>query len=407
MKLPTCVNNLPRFHIFYYYITVLLLPLGFYINYDCDCYYNLYADHSFIQDAYYWAEAWLLYVIFSVLFIGYLNFFWLNRKPLSKVTYVGNRGLVDIFFLTIAFLYLYAMLIDVATVKSSTGSSRAVELLMAFFQPYFLILLYLYSFIRSRTVFYWFILLLYIVGSFYSGFLLGLMFYIAPLFFLDILKIKLRYKFLIFLLLLSILFIYKILKWLWLNEISVSDFSEFAEKSGAGSVGEYYFWINLSKGIISRFDVASSIALYNSKFEYQISLLSNELRFSPIFQGYIGSLFYKLFVANDLGSLNSEINYLLYSSDDSYLVFPLPMYFKFGFFYGVGVILYAIAVISTCMKICNYLPYKRNLWILCSIVFYITVFPGWFWALLNFAQSLLLFAFVMLFVCGYKKGSIL
>lgn len=413
--------QIPKAYQPYFFGTVAVLFSAFIVNSYCNCFYNLYSGYSFLDSSRTWLMYYFVYIIYSLSLLKIIDVVGFKVYFENKYSIVFDKSIflknkkIDLFILFVVCLHFLGVYFDVTSIKPSNPDLKYFSKLLALLQPYFLVLIYLYYYFYNKNKIYYLILIIYIFSALYSGFFLGLVFYILPLIYYQFKKIKsTNKKFLIITLFCLFLIIYKILKWTTLNGVALADIPDFIQQvQASGTQSESYpafgvgvgFVLRVISGIISRFDLVSSMTIYDLFFGGQFEALSTNSSLYPIFQGYLGSLIYKIIYGGHVDNINHVVNYLLYGERNSYIFFPLPSYFLFGHTYGILVSLYALMLVVVGFKICSFLPENYNIKILFSIVLYITLIPGWFWALSNFLQALILFI-VALKIAG-KSNNIL
>lgn len=329
------------------------------------------------------------YVIYSVVLY---SIFYIATAINFEFYYQPTGIIFDRLIFIISAFHLYLMSMGYGSVLRDAQLSNWVFIkLSALLQPYFLILIYLYINIKSDRIFYKIILTMYFVSAFISGFLMTLLFYMAPIFIIRYNSFFSRNFIKIFIGLTFLAPFYRILKYLYTVNFDLGSIER---------IGIIDVYLQSFVGIIDRFNFINNSYLY-SKYQSYFDELLSRVEFSPFFQSYFGNLICKIFTSSESSSINEYATYLIYNNFESYSFFPISSYFNSNIGLGMGLVLYLFGIVIFTTIISDYLDPTKHLLILSFVVIFVLGYSGWVWPLNNYVQALIVYGLLKKIV-GYR-----
>jgi hypothetical protein len=320
--------------------------------------------------------------------------------------YGGIRAIVNsesgkldfIFAIMLIFLVIAMMLTTVGSAVREGVTNRFVDLLFAFFQPFYLTIIYLYSKGGENGRIKSLVLVLFIFACLLSGFT-GYLLYIFPLVF-PFVKRKLGIRMGWVLVGLGICFlpVLRFSKFLFLRGVDAINFEQFGIKE---ALDYYSIFLEI---VIDRFSYVHNIIYIDNNIEFFISKF-NESHL-PFFQGYFGSFVYKLYYGGVVGNINAEVFNSFSGEFDSNSTFPLISYFSISLILGVATLIYFLALNILFIKMLSFIMSRERTFFLAFLASYTLVLGGWFWPYMNFFQALILYLFILLVFNGFRKSVI-
>lgn len=342
-----------------------------------------------------------LYFITLFLIYFFSKFFGSKFGRLKSVFSLGLYSKV-VFFLFLLILLLITVISvfvhDVGTIHRGVTSPRVLDLIFAFFQPYYLILFFLYFIFFNLRTFGWNVvlyssLIIYTILVIFSGFT-GFLFYILP-FLIYFCYLFLGRNLTFFLLLISpVLFPFiRIFKFYLIYGFDTFNFSDLG----------FDQLIMFTKVVVDRFSYLPNMIYINNELKSAVEIFSSI--FHPLFQGYFGSFFHKLFLYEPVQNINMFLTENIRNEFiESNSTFPLVSYLHVDFLHGFLVVFYAFLLVFVFIFFIQ-IGLSLNSYPLSFFVFlfFMTLTGGWFWNAINIIQSLIIFSsFIILISLIFK-----
>lgn len=297
----------------------------------------------------------------------------------------------------LGFLILAMNYTNVGSISRDGESSRLVDLSFALLQPFYLTIIHIYSNIKYQNKTINITCILLAICAIISGFT-GYLLYLTPIGFLWSRKIFGSHV--------SILLVaggiaslplIRLIKFVYINGSE----SILRENNPLTDLINYY---NIFLPIvIDRFtNVYNHIYISNNYSEFS-NLVENGA--NPVFQGYIGSLIYKMTHSSTVENINLRLFQSFASPIDgeSNSTFPLLSYFENSFTFGFSITAYYIIIQYAFLRILRtYMPKEEAVFI-SFLAFFTLLLGGWFWPYMNFFQASIIYFFIKLIPLFRKK----
>ncbi|WP_347255932.1 oligosaccharide repeat unit polymerase [Brachymonas denitrificans] len=332
---------------------------------------------------------WSIWSAFYLLLL-ILTFKLFNKSRIPELSSNPSRYAHLIFLLIAASLLAMVLFFGIGSIERIEGGrNRALELIFAATQPYYLLIIYLLVAYRSASKYYYITLILFFLSASISGFV-GYFFYLMPVFFHMLRntgKIKI---FLLFSAAALTAPLIRYAKFFYLNTLFESEFiPELSPEL-------YVTFVDI---VIDRFSMISEASVLKQNTIALERLWG--MHYEPIFQSYPGSFIYKAFFSGTVGNPNSLTAQLITGSTDWNSVLPMMSYFNISLGTGLTALAYSL-IISVIFIFAASFVFKNGELLFISIIpTYLLVFGGWHWPFANFLQAMILAGII--FIIFRKK----
>ena len=293
---------------------------------------------------------------------------------------------IIIFFILI-FLLATVVLTPIGTISREETNLRVLALIFAFLQPFYFTIVYIYYYKSSTSRLYKINIMLYIIACGFTGFTGYILFFLP--FIIAFLKKRINNFWLIVFFLLSIplLPFLRIYKYMYKYNLSLNDiYDKF----------DIHFYLEFMRTIIDRFNYIPNIFFISDNKEY-IHELFRTTKYSPIFQGYIGSLYHKVIFGFPVGNIHAELQALITGMKNSNSTFPLVSYFSIGLPEGLLNLYYTIFIYLLLTSFISIFSYSNKFFnYLLFLIAYTYLLKGWYWEYMNFLQGIILFTILII-----------
>ena len=332
-------------------------------------------------------------------FLFFKSSFFVSKKTafIPKINQWKNPQPVHFLaFSIIVFSFFVVTLTSTGTISRGGEGVRSIELIFAFIQPFYFCIIYFYVFSASGARVYFLNFVLFCFLCIMTGFV-GYAFFLIPL----VLKVLMSYvgRLKFFLLFVTGIFLMPFAhfyKYVFKYSLGLSDIYSII------SIDLYFAFF---RSIVDRFNYLPNMLFINDNI-HQIRGFVDQVSYQPFYQGYLGSLLYKIFYSSSVSNLQGELNYMMHGLRSSNVTFPLPSYYFFdpAFFIVVSLYSFFLMFILGVLLTRFYVSEK-----VMKYPFFVTTFffllQGWFWPFFNFIQAGVVF-YICVSLCRISAYSL-
>jgi hypothetical protein len=308
---------------------------------------------------------------------------------IPKVNQYKVIKIADIFaFSLIVFAIIVVYFTTTGNIYREGYSNRVLDLIFAVFQPFYLIIFYLYAFHAAAKIFYYINFFLFVLACFLTGFS-GYVFFLVPAI-VKVVVSRVGYLGLFFSVILGLIFLPLVHLYKYILKYDIP-FNEIQALVTPETIAAF------TRSIIDRFNYLPNLIYIIENKEVSTSLLSKP-EFHQQYQGYLGSIVHKALYSGSVGNLQGELSYLINGVYRSNSTFPISAFYfidKIHFFF---LAIYSVFSIFLLCFIASRFSMPR------SVIRYLVFIPsffflmqGWFWPFYNFVQAGLVFYLFVLF----------